>query len=333
MCVTPNPAHDWTWRASALVPGTVSRVGPGSARLGGKGVNVARIVHGAGVPALAAGPLDRTVEPADTEERSWWAFTASPTGLRRTLTVVEEDGRTTLLNETGQPHPDHVWQRLLHDIEDRCGAGGLRALVVSGSLPPGTPAALVVDLVAIAHRHSVPSIVDASGQALKEAARAGATWVKCNADELAESVPGTVDKGIAGLGRLGAGNVLVTAGAEGIIAATGLAPGAGRTPGSPDTDGGAPSLLRARTPGALRGNTTGAGDAVTAGLALGLAADEPEPLTTTLRRAVGYGAAAVLAPCAGRLHPSHPELVAQADVRRDTVPVDVSRHHVRSTGR
>ncbi|WP_017615933.1 PfkB family carbohydrate kinase [Nocardiopsis salina] len=297
----------------------MSRVDHGSVRLGGKGVNVARIVHDTGVPALAMGPLDRTVGPVDRDERSWWAFTASPTGLRRTLTVVEDDGRTTLLNETGQPHPDHVWAQLLHDIEARCQAGGVGALVVSGSLPPHTPATVIAEILAAAHRRSVPTIVDAKGQALEEAARAGATWVKCNVDELAEGFPGSVDDGITGLGRFGAANVLVTAGAEGIIAATG-------------TDGGAPALTRAGTPGPLRGNTTGAGDAVTAALALGLAADEPEPLTVTLRRAAGYGAAAVLAPCAGRLHPRHRELVAQAHVRRDTVPVEVSRRHHRSTG-
>lgn len=282
------------------------------------------------------GPLGQKVRPTDDNEREWWWFPASPVGLRRSLTVVEENGRTTLLSETGQPHPGEVWDRLSEDI--RCAVGDIRALVVSGSLSPQTPGTLIAEMVSLAHRYVVPSVVDAKLQTLKEAARSGATWAKCHVDELAESFPGTVDDGISGLGRLGATNVVVTAGAEGIIAATDLGPEAESGSEGSGTDGVAPSLMRARTPGTLQGNTTGAGDAVTAGLVRGPAADEPESLGATLRRAVGYGAAVVLVPCVGQLHSSHQELVAQAHVRRDTTWNAVSTwasrpHYFRSTGR
>jgi len=66
----------------------------------------------------------------------------------------------------------------------------------------------------------------------------------------------------------------------------------------------------ARLPAAVPGNPTGAGDALTAALAHGLAAGEPWP--ATLARAVAVSAAAVAVPHAGGYDP---DLAAQLHPR------------------
>ena len=101
-------------------------------------------------------------------------------------------------------------------------------VVISGSLPPGlepdTVAALVAELIAA----GVAVVVDTSGPGLMAAARAGATVLKPNRDELA-AVTGVTDP-VAGARALldaGARLVVVSLGAEGLLVLTGRArPGA-----------------------------------------------------------------------------------------------------------
>jgi tagatose 6-phosphate kinase len=58
--VTPNPAWDVTYEVPALVPGELHRVARVRRRLGGKGVNAARVLSALGHRALAVIPGRRT---------------------------------------------------------------------------------------------------------------------------------------------------------------------------------------------------------------------------------------------------------------------------------
>ena len=53
LTVTPNPAIDLTWHVERLTPGTTHRSAPGAFRAGGKGLNVARVLHQAGYDVVA----------------------------------------------------------------------------------------------------------------------------------------------------------------------------------------------------------------------------------------------------------------------------------------
>jgi len=57
-------------------------------------------------------------------------------------------------------------------------------VVVGGSLPPGAPIDLHARLITLARRASVPTILDASGKALRLGVKAGPTVLKPNRDEL-----------------------------------------------------------------------------------------------------------------------------------------------------
>ena len=113
---------------------------------------------------------------------------------------------------------------------------------------------------------------------------AGPSVVKPNADELRD-LSGHADPlgGAQELRRQGAHSVVVSLGAEGMLAVT------------PET------AWRAAPVRPVRGNPTGAGDAAVAALALGLNSDSPWPERVV--DAVALSAAAVAAPLAGDVDP------------------------------
>jgi fructose-1-phosphate kinase PfkB-like protein len=175
---------------------------------------------------------------------------------------------------------------------------GRPVLVISGSVPPGTPEDLLPSLIALGRAAGATVIADTSGPALLRAADAGADVLKPNAAELAEAT-GILDPidGARELLRRGASLILLSRGAEGMLAVS-------------DSD-----TLSARLPEALAGNPTGAGDAAVSAAAVLLASGVRDP-EAILRRATAWSAAAVLMPLAGDIHPSWPELEAAVIIER-----------------
>ncbi|MDP0397079.1 1-phosphofructokinase family hexose kinase [Tsukamurella strandjordii] len=286
LCVTPNPALDITIPVAALAVGATNAVGRGSERLGGKGINCARVLSANGVQTVAMGPLRTADVPAvagDEDHLTWW-FTPSSAPTRRSIAVVEESGRVTVLNERGGGHGADVWDRMLADVAALLSAGPVDVLTINGSIPPDAPAALLTDLIALGRDRGSVVVVDTSGESLVDAARAGADWLKPNEDELiAVAADGTPEGGVQRLLAEGARNILVSRGPRGLE----VIGAGGRATASP--------------PAELVGNPTGAGDAAVAGLAESLV--RGDDLAALLRRAVAYSAAAVLVDHAGAIHP------------------------------
>ncbi|WP_431278042.1 1-phosphofructokinase family hexose kinase [Leifsonia poae] len=298
LTVTANPAIDLTYRVDALEVGETHRVAAPASRAGGKGINVARVIAQTGGHAFAlttaggptglelvndllAGGVPHEVVPVAAPTRSSVAIVDTGSGL------------TTIFNETGAALSDAEWDAFRDAVERL--AIPATCIVGSGSLPPDAPADFYARLVALATAHGIPSIVDAIGPGLLLAAEAGATVLKPNRRELAEST-GESDPivGAERLLALGAQLVLVSLGEEGMLAVGTSASGARE-------------VLSARLPQPLHGNATGAGDAGVAAVASCLAAGITDP-APILRRATAWSAAAVLAPLAGELDPSYPEL-------------------------
>jgi len=296
LTVTPNPAIDLTYRVAALEPGETHRVAPPAARAGGKGLNVARVIAqtgGASFVLTTAGGASG-LRLADDLEASGLPSELIPVAAptRSSVAIVDEgSGVATILNETGAGLSPAEWTALREAVERL--AVPATAIVGSGSLPPGAPESFYADLVEVATRRGIPSVVDASGTALLAAAEAGADVLKPNRRELADTVG--LDDPVAGARVLlaaGAGLVLVSLGADGMLAV-----GESRT-------------WSARLPRPLAGNATGAGDAAVAALATALAAGITDP-AVLVRRATAWSAAAVVAPLADELDPAYPEYEAR----------------------
>ncbi|GAA1765729.1 1-phosphofructokinase family hexose kinase [Agromyces humatus] len=317
LTVTPNPAEDLTWHVDRLRPGETHRVGAGASRAGGKGINVARVLAAEGHDVLAlatAGGATGTVLADDLEHSGLRHALVPISGeTRRSIAIVDEaTGETSILNEHGAALSPSEAADLLAEAA-RLGRTA-SVVVISGSLPAGLEPDAVASLVAELIAAGVAVIVDTSGPGLIAAARAGATVLKPNRDEL-EAVTGESDP-VAGARVLldaGAHIVVVSLGAEGLLVldATGAARG-----------------IRARLPKPLHGNATGAGDAAVAAIAVALAehpelraagdadstTDTTAARTAMARRAAAWSASAVLMPLAGALHPDHAALEAEVVV-------------------
>ncbi|MFI6596485.1 1-phosphofructokinase family hexose kinase [Nonomuraea sp. NPDC050536] len=281
LTVTLNAALDVTYQVPAVDWDGVNRVRAVHRRAGGKGVNVARVLAALGqevlVTGLAGGPTGEAIA-ADLRASGLTDALVPVSGDSRTTLVVSEPGRTALFNEPGPTvTPDEIGDFLNRYGELLREAG---AVVISGSLPQGVPADFYATLAHLAHDRGVPAIVDADGEPLRHAPKGRPAVVKPNAEELARAVPGgTALEGAAELRSQGAEAVVVSMGADGLLAVT------------PE------GAFRAGMPYRVEGNPTGAGDSLVAGLALGLVEGTPWP--ARLARAAALGAAAVAAPVAG----------------------------------
>lgn len=276
--VTLNAALDVTYQVNDVDWDGVNRVQTVHRRAGGKGVNVARVLAALGqevlVTGLAGGPTGQAIE-ADLDAAGLpHALTPIAQDSRTTL-VVADAPRTALFNEPGPVVTEEELDRFTRNFAQL--AARASAVVISGSLPRGVPADFYATL---AERSPVPTIIDADGEPLRHAPRGRPAIIKPNADELARAVPdGTPEQGAQALRCEGAAAVVVSMGADGLLAVT------------------ADGSFRARMPYKVEGNPTGAGDSLVAGLALGLVERSSWP--ETLRRAAALGAAAVASPVAG----------------------------------
>jgi 1-phosphofructokinase len=275
--LTANPSLDRTAELPELVPGGVLRMGASRLDAGGKGVNVARALHAAGVGVRAVLPIggqsgEELLRLLSAEGISVDAVRIDEP-IRSNLTLVEPGGRTTKLNEPG---PD------LSTTAATLAASVMRAalhadwVVLAGSLPPGLGSDFYADLVVALQDGGLKVAVDADGPILEAVLRAGPDLVKPNAEELAAATgidvsdPYSARAAIEVLQGLGARNVLASLGDQGAVLV--------------DETG----THHASGPAVLPRSTVGAGDATLAGF---LAAGAHGP--AALVRAVAYGTAAV----------------------------------------
>lgn len=306
LTVTPNPAMDLTWRTRAVVPGETQRVAAGTTRAGGKGLNVARVLHSTSHRVMA---LATTGGATGAELRADLRAAGIPHHLvsvaadtRRTVALVNETtGEASILTEVGSALTAVEAAMLAEETFELGRAAD--AVAICGSLPPGFGPGLLGEAVLRLVDSDVPVVVDTSGPGILAAARAGAHVLKPNRDELREATGHDRPlEGARSLIDLGAQLVLVSLGADGMMLVWG--------------DG---EHVRARLPRTLRGNPTGAGDAAVAAIAStlasgaelrGRAAEAVRARESLARRAVAWSASAVLMPLAGELSPEH---VALAD--------------------
>jgi len=283
-----NPALDVTHQLDAVGWGGVNRPRAVHARPGGKGLNVARTLHALGadvlVLGLAGGITGAGVEASLRELGVPAAFAPVGGETRRTFTVVDgsvSGGGVTAFHEAGPEVSRDEFAGFLARYERAL--AGASAVTLSGSLPPGLEARTYATLVKTATAAGVPAVLDAHGKALRCGAAAGPAIVKPNLAEL-EALTGRPLDGATAVTAAadqlrGAQAVVVTLGAAGLLAATGN------------------GCWRARMPAAVAGNATGAGDAVAAALAHGIALGRP--WGERLRHAAALGAATAAAPVAG----------------------------------
>jgi tagatose 6-phosphate kinase len=294
LVVTLNPALDVTHRLDCVDWAGVNRPAEVRARPGGKGLNVAytlaALAASVRVAGLAGGSTGAALRDTVAADGLPATFTPITGETRRTFTVVDAGrAQAAVFNEPGPRVSADDFAAFEADYA--AALSGAAVVVLTGSLPPGLDPGSYGALVARANQAGVPAVLDAGGQVLRLGAAAGPTIIKPNLAELeqaaGQSLHDAADRAdlaaVAAAARdllaAGAHAAVVSLGSQGLLAISGA--GCWHVP-SPDV---------------AVANPTGAGDAVVAGLALGLARGWAWP--ERLRHAAALGAATVAAPVAG----------------------------------
>ncbi|GIJ65724.1 1-phosphofructokinase family hexose kinase [Virgisporangium ochraceum] len=322
--VTLNPSLDRSIEVGKLVVGDVNRATSAHLDPGGKGVNVSRAL-------LANGVASRAVVPCGGDEGGQLIRLLVAEGVdvravpiagntRSNITLTEPDGTTTKINEPGPQLSPAEFSAVIDQALTAAGsdgpgdagpgAGDSGVVVACGSAPPGLPTEAFGEFCRRVLLAGLGLVVDTSGPALRAAARAGATLVKPNRDELAEVVGRPllalrdVIDAAQELRSWGAGAVLASLGADGAVLVDASGVVAGEAP-----------VERPRS-------SVGAGDALLAGF---IAAGGAEPHDgngqRALAEALAWGAAAVSLPGS--------RMPGPADLRRDDVRIHTHPDGVR----
>ncbi|MDO9710895.1 1-phosphofructokinase [Paracraurococcus lichenis] len=277
-----NPAIDQTVELEALLPGAVNLARGAVRHAAGKGINVAACLADWGAKVTATGLLG---EANDAPFRALFAGRGItdcclriPGETRTNIKLLDRAaGATTDINLPGTAPPAEALDAALAPLHAATGPGTVA--VLAGSLPPGLPAETYAELVALLTEQGARVVVDASRAPL--AAVLGAPVlpqaVKPNRHELEgwagqplaerEALLATAQA----LAARGIALVAVSLGAEGALFVT--------------KDG----AVQVRPPAIAVTSSVGAGDAMVAGIAAGLA--ENLPLEALARRAAAFSAA------------------------------------------
>jgi 1-phosphofructokinase len=259
--VTPNPAIDWTLTIPGFTAGAVNRVESQHSTAGGKGVNVAGTLAGAGHRVAVTGWLGRAnaavFEALFAERGIEDRFVRVSGETRMGIKLADPDNQqTTDVNLAGLAPAAHERAELFERVLRLAGgaADAARWFVLAGSLPPGVATNMYCELATLVQAAGSHVLLDTSGEPLRRALEARPRILKPNLHELQAlaGAPLTTRKAVIAAARaLLQGDtelVVVSMGAEGALFVS-----AGR-------------IVAATPPAVTVRTTVGAGDAMVAGI-------------------------------------------------------------------
>lgn len=256
--VTLNPAVDKTGRAGRLIPGEVNRMREVISEAGGKGINVTKVLRQFHLPVAALGFLGgysgRMIEEGMMKLGVECHFTRTKGDTRMNMNIVGDDGYVTELLEPGPVISEKELSNFRKEFEycmEQC-----RLMVFSGSIPQGVPVDIYAQLIAACKKEGIRTVLDTSGEPLKEGVKAKPYLLKPNKKELEYLVGkrlASKDEVIEEAKRLveeGISKVVVSMGEQGLLY----------------VDGGQVIFEEAKKVKAV--NTVGCGDSVVASLCM-----------------------------------------------------------------
>lgn len=187
LTVTLNPSIDRTVYLSELIPYELNRATHTQTDPGGKGINVARVLHNFGVPVKATGliagdqgrVLLRHLENLNIETD----FLRVEGETRTNIKLLElSSQRITEVNERGfqvNPNDLNAFIQKFNLLLPSC-----RIVVLSGSIPPGIPDNFYRDCIEIAKNAGKKVLLDADGEAFRLGLSAAPYAIKPNLHEL-----------------------------------------------------------------------------------------------------------------------------------------------------
>jgi tagatose 6-phosphate kinase len=307
LTITPNPCVDKTIFINHLEPGGRYRAQRYTCVPGGKGTNVSRAVKALGGETqafvLVGGHTGRHVVEMITQDDGvtcvpFWC--ARPT---RTITTVAESSsrRQTAFFEPGPTLSATERAGLI--TAAKAALPGASLVTMNGTAPSSGLVDLYAELIPAARALGIPVLLDTHGEEFRKGLWERPDFIKPNQQEAEEFIGRALDSDAA---RWEATRAFHDAGIRGVVLSLG-AEGA-----LISIDG---ERVRAYPPTITEVNPVGSGDALVAGLAMGIVGRWP--LEQTVRTAIACGAANAMSWDIGHFSP--------ADVTRLAAEVRIER--------
>lgn len=277
LTLTLNPSVDISYPLNHLELDTVNRVSTTRKTAGGKGLNVARVIAQLGQKVAGSGFLGGDLGNFIAKKLSgdnienWFMQISGET--RNCIAILHDDGKQTEILESGPEITATEADDFLDHLEKYLDQIDL--MTISGSLPKSLPTDFYSQLIELADRHGVQTLLDSSGEPLLKSLTSlrRPYLIKPNQDEIAQIAGQKIDD-LDQLKKILLENpllssipwVVVSLGKDGAMAKAGM------------------DLFYAKIPRINAVNPVGSGDSTVAGLAYALnrKADVEDVLKTAM---------------------------------------------------
>lgn len=195
LTITLNPSIDRRYDVEDFEKGKLFRTDNYQYTIGGKGLNVSKVIKTLGEEVVATGFLGgnsgKFISDGLKEVNIKDRFINISGETRSCLAIISNDGVQTEILESGPLISEYeknefltVYEKLLDGVDIIC---------ASGSLPKGISSNIYQDLIKIANKKNKKFLLDTSGEALKLAIEAGPYLIKPNKKELEDLMGISID--------------------------------------------------------------------------------------------------------------------------------------------
>jgi len=282
--LTINPAIDRTISVDKLVFEDRAYILDRTEAGGGRGINASRVIHAFGGKTLALLTAGGAVGEKMLKSLAGMGFTfesvRTANDTRINITVSDKQGLTIKLNEIGNPLSAAELKQIQQLVEPRLAKA--HWLMICGSIPPGVPAHYYCELIEMAKRHGVKTLVDTDGEALLHSLEAKPTLITPNQHEgerllgRALITRGQFLEAVDRIQKMGSESVILSLGGRGAIGS------------------GPEGVFEALPPHIDALGPIGAGDAMAAAFTWSM--EKKKPFADSLRWGVAAGTAKAMLP-------------------------------------
>ncbi len=226
LTLTINPAIDRTVSVDKLVFEDRAYILDRTEAGGGRGINASKVIHGFGGKTLALLTAGGAVGEKMLKLLAGMGFpfesVRTANDSRINITVSDKQGLTIKLNEIGATLSAAELKQIQQLVEARLPKA--HWLMICGSIPPGVPPHFYCELIEMAKRHGVKTLVDTDGEALLHSLEAKPTLITPNQHEgerllgRALITRGQFLEALDRIQKMGSESVILSLGSRGAIA-------------------------------------------------------------------------------------------------------------------
>lgn len=189
--LTLNPALDRSMLFETFEVGKLNRATSSVTTVGGKGINVSRVLNILGINAtaygFAGGENGESMKRMLDAEGVSYDFVNTLANTRMNIKIVAKNGEATEASESGGPMSDEESKELLEKLDCLfCGKKGQKPdwFVISGSVPRGIDPSIYKTITQKAVDNGIKLVLDCDGEALRQGISARPYMIKPNLFEL-----------------------------------------------------------------------------------------------------------------------------------------------------